>query len=360
MGRKLISASALFLVLAFLHPVSASATTAHKPGTKCPKLNATTTYAGKKEVCLKSGTVLKWKVAPTPKAKTTHSVMPTPTPTSSPVSTPDPSPSASATPTPTPSETATPTPTPSKTKQSQTIAAVTTTTLPITNTLDLSTIKADSGLAVTTISKTTDICLVQGEILVPVKTGACTISSTQPGDDNFAAATELSSTIQIASPVIATPDVALDGVTTYFRRNLGSTFNGDLVDITLIKYDNDASKRVCTFDILMDTCIDDGSGGSIPDPTADTRYVEFTVTVNNRSSSPIPEINFRLLVGNQLAFVTVSTSLPGINDSGIAAGQSATGGLMVEIPKSEDISNGFLMIDEGVTDANQRVLLALK
>ncbi len=362
MGRKVISLGALVLVLACIYAPSSVAIAANKPGAKCLKLGASATYLGKKVICAKSGKVLKWKLAPVVKPKPSHpQVSPTPTtPPSTPTATPTPTPSTSASASATPSESPTPTPSPSKTKQSQMITALTTTALPITNTLDLSTIKSNAGLTVTTISKTPDICLVQGSTLMPVKTGGCTITSSQPGDDTYSAAEDLSTTLQISAPVITTPDVALDGVTTYFLRNLGGTFTGDLVDITLVKYDNDASKRVCASDISMDTCRDDGNNGSIPDPMATTRYVEFTLTVNNRSSSPIAEINFRLLVGDQLDFDSIVTPLPSINDSGITAGQSATGALMVEVPKGEDISGGFLLIDEGVTDANQRVLLALK
>jgi M6 family metalloprotease-like protein len=102
----------LTLVFALVAPMSATA--AIKAGTSCKKVGQTSTYAGKKYTCVKSGKKLVWNkgvtiAKPTPAATPT----PTPTPVATPTPTPTPTvePSPIATPTPTPSPTSTPTPT---------------------------------------------------------------------------------------------------------------------------------------------------------------------------------------------------------------------------------------------------------
>jgi M6 family metalloprotease-like protein len=75
-----------------------SATAAVKAGASCKKAGQTSTYAGKKFTCIKSGKKLVWNkgvvvVKPTPVA--------TPTPTAEPTPTPTPTPTAEPTPTPT-------------------------------------------------------------------------------------------------------------------------------------------------------------------------------------------------------------------------------------------------------------------
>ncbi len=89
-----------------------------KTGSKCVKLGATSTLAGKKYTCVKSGKKLVWNKGVSVKPVT----KPTPSPISAPEATPSPTPIATPTPTatPTPSSTpmptATPTPTPVDTR----------------------------------------------------------------------------------------------------------------------------------------------------------------------------------------------------------------------------------------------------
>jgi M6 family metalloprotease-like protein len=91
----------LLLIFALIAPINASA--AVKAGAKCKKAGQTSTYAGKKFTCIKSGKKLVWNkgVAIT---KPKPVALPTPTPT----------PTLEPTPTPTVEPTPTPTPTPTK------------------------------------------------------------------------------------------------------------------------------------------------------------------------------------------------------------------------------------------------------
>ena len=86
-----------------------------KAGSVCSKAGATSTYAGKKYTCLKSGKKLVWNkgaavsvprpvATPTPSASATSkaATTPTPTPTPTPILTPIPTPIPTPTPTPTP------------------------------------------------------------------------------------------------------------------------------------------------------------------------------------------------------------------------------------------------------------------
>ena len=102
--KKLVGA--LLAIALFAMPLNAVA--AVKAGAACKKAGITSTYAGKKYTCIKSGKKLVWNkgvavVKPTP------SPTPTPTPTPSPSPTPTPIPTVTPTPTPTPTPSPTPT-----------------------------------------------------------------------------------------------------------------------------------------------------------------------------------------------------------------------------------------------------------
>nr|QOV08874.1 hypothetical protein HULAb132A11_00029 [Candidatus Nanopelagicales bacterium] len=98
------------LVLAFaliISLIAAPSFAAAKAGAKCTKAGATSTVAGKKYTCVKSGTKLVWNKGvaikkPAPVATPTPTPTPTPEPTTTPIPTPTPTPTATPTPTPTP------------------------------------------------------------------------------------------------------------------------------------------------------------------------------------------------------------------------------------------------------------------
>jgi len=89
MSKKILMLLAASLTLALIQPLANAAV---KPGTKCTKLGQTSTSAGTKYTCVKSGKNLVWnkgvavkKAAPvpTPSATATPTSTPTPTPTAS-------------------------------------------------------------------------------------------------------------------------------------------------------------------------------------------------------------------------------------------------------------------------------------
>ena len=92
----------LTLVFALVAPLNATA--AIKAGGSCKKAGQTSTYAGKKFTCVKSGKKLVWN-------KGVAVAKPTPvvTPTPSPIPTTEPTPVPTATPTPTPTKVIDPT-----------------------------------------------------------------------------------------------------------------------------------------------------------------------------------------------------------------------------------------------------------
>ena len=93
------------LAVAVLILVPLNAVAAVKAGTTCAKLGATSTYAGKKYTCIKSGTKLVWNsgvAIAVPKPSATPTPSPSPTQTLSPTATPSPKPTVTPTPTPAP------------------------------------------------------------------------------------------------------------------------------------------------------------------------------------------------------------------------------------------------------------------
>ena len=104
MRKKLPVLLSVILTLVFIATPSFAAV---KAGAKCAKAGSTSTVAGKKFTCVKSGSKLVWNKGVAIK-KPLPAGTPTPTPTPSPSPTPEPTP----TPTPTPTVTPTPTPTP--------------------------------------------------------------------------------------------------------------------------------------------------------------------------------------------------------------------------------------------------------
>ncbi len=104
MRRKSHLLIAIALMVTLAAPVQAATP---KAGAKCTKAGKTTTVAGKKYTCVKSGKKLVWNKGVVVK-KPTPVVTPTPTPSPSPT----PEPTVIPTPTPTPTPTSTPTPTP--------------------------------------------------------------------------------------------------------------------------------------------------------------------------------------------------------------------------------------------------------
>jgi len=103
--RKVLAA--LLTAAVFLFPLNATA--AVKSGSVCSKLGATSTIAGKKYTCIKSGKKLVWNKGvnvATPKPTQTPTPIATRTPTPEP--TPSPAPTDSATPTPSPTPSASP------------------------------------------------------------------------------------------------------------------------------------------------------------------------------------------------------------------------------------------------------------
>ena len=100
--RKVLAA--LLTAAVFLFPLNATA--AVKSGSVCSKLGATSTSAGKKYTCIKSGKKLVWNkgvAVAAPKPSETPTPIATRTPTPEPTTSPAPTASATPTPSPTPS-----------------------------------------------------------------------------------------------------------------------------------------------------------------------------------------------------------------------------------------------------------------
>jgi hypothetical protein len=100
--------SVLISIALFALPLSAFA--AVNAGASCSKLEATSTYAGKKDTCIKSGKKLVWNKGVTVASPKPSSTL-TPTATHSPTATPTPTPAGTPTSVPTVTPTASPTPT---------------------------------------------------------------------------------------------------------------------------------------------------------------------------------------------------------------------------------------------------------
>lgn len=99
MRKNLLGLLIVSLALALIQPIAVASV---KPGTMCKKLGQTSTTAGIKYTCIKSGKKLVWNKGVAVKRTTA-----TPTPIATPIPTPSATPTATASPIPTPSPTAT-------------------------------------------------------------------------------------------------------------------------------------------------------------------------------------------------------------------------------------------------------------
>ncbi|MEX8505903.1 lectin like domain-containing protein [Leptothrix ochracea] len=101
--------------------------------------------------------------------------------------------------------------------QTLTVTAPTTLTLGTTGTI---TATSTSGLPVTITATTPTICTVSGSTITPVIAGACTLSSTQAGDQTWKAATAVTSKITVSAPVLKAQTLTVTAPTTL---TLGTT-----------------------------------------------------------------------------------------------------------------------------------------
>lgn len=217
---------------------------------------------------------------------------------------------------------------------------------------------SNSKLPVSMQVTTPAVCRVQDLSILLLQTGTCTVEANQSGNDKYLPASPISFSFDVTAPNITSDNALFDEVQTFIRVPMGAVYASDTAEITLTSITDDASAKVCADDATAPGCISQ-NGAGVPDPAADTRYVEFAFHVKNLDPNPLPTITYQLLVKGVLSDVDTAVSLQDLNELTVESGQSADGSFFSVIPKDLKLDNGYLVINEGITDSTVRLLFAL-
>lgn len=305
-------AGASFVLVLSLLAIPATAQASQKPGGACSKLGMTSSFLGSRYGCALSGKKLVWiKSAPASNAKLKQSI-----------------------------------------------------TLPQIKTIDISnanftgSFASSSKLPVVLISNSPLICSVKDLAISLLQTGSCLLSATQPGNAKYFPAQPTSYSFAIVPPVITSDNALFDEVQTFVKVPLTTVFSSDTAEISLVNYLNDATGKVCANDPAALGC-SSVNGVGVADPASQTRYVEFNFHIKNLDANPLPSISYRLLVRGILSDIDTSVALDTLSNVDLQSGESVDGSFYGLVPIKEDISHGYLVIDEGITDSTVRLLMDL-
>lgn len=302
-----------------LTPVIALAT--EKPGGTCPSPGKRIEIAGGKYHCAKSGKHLVW-------AKSIKNGKVPPTATSNSL------------------------------KRRQVIVLPKSRSFEITSGPAVGFISADSKLPVGMSSSTPLICTVNDQLVTLLRTGSCSISVTQAGNDQYLAADQVNFSFDVIPPVITTHNSLLEGVQSFVDVPKGTTYSSETAEFTLTNFINDATAKVCANDPTAPGCLL-ANGAGVADPSSQTKYVEFVFHVKNLDANPLPPISYRLLLKGQIMDIDTGVTLQTLNNIDINSGESTDGSFFGVVPINLKLDSGYLLIDEGVTDSSVKLLMKL-
>lgn len=322
MWPRAFTSTLLGLTLLVL-PTTAQAS--QKIGTSCSKLGAVATYSGVHYRCVVSGKKLAWVRVSTPKKAVKGESSQTST---------------------------------AKSKLHQSISAPNVKTVDIAAGKFTGVFLANSKLPVDLSSSTPLICSIKDQSIQLLQTGSCTISANQSGNDKYLPSQPVSYTFEIIPPVVTSDNALFDEVQTFVRVPMGTAFASDTAEITLTSFLNDATAEVCTNDPSAPGCLL-SNGAGVADPASQTRYVEFKFHIKNLDANPLPSISYRLLMGGVISDIDTGVTLETLTKVDLEFGQTIDGSFFGLVPVNLNISHGYLIMDEGITDSSVKLLLSL-
>lgn len=303
-------------------PIASSQATAAKSGSGCAKIHEIVKFGPVQLQCVKSGSKLVWKPISVPKA--TSGAVPIGTG-----------------------------------KSAQSISSTLPSSVEILRSPITTGFSASSGLSVKGGTSTPENCGFNGATLILLKSGKCVVTLSQPGDSKFAPAVGLSSTIEITKPKLKVADDQIDAAIDVNVVPLGRIYVAELFELSLLAITDKMDAILCADDASNTACKKTDAGQVIVDQAATGRTVKFHFRLKNTSTEIMPPtFYFRILVNGELREDFTSVTLPIINDLALAPGEIAEGDFYAYLPKSVDISAGYLLFDETFVSVEHAVLFS--
>jgi hypothetical protein len=241
----------------------------------------------------------------------------------------------------------------------QSISSTLPTTVEILRSPIVNGFSASSGLSVKGSTSTPENCGFNAGTLVLLRSGKCAITLTQPGDSKFAPATGLSSTIEITKPKLKVVDDQIDAATNVTLVPFGQVYVAELFELSLLKVTDNMDAILCADGATNTACKKTDAGQVIVDPAATGRTVKFHFRLKNTSTEIMPPtFYFRLLINGQIYEDFTSVTLPILNDFALEPGTTVESDFYAYLPKSLDVSTGYLLFDESFVSVDQAILFS--
>jgi uncharacterized cupredoxin-like copper-binding protein len=207
-------------------------------------------------------------------------------------------------------------------------------------TLDFETTGADTPVVIT--SQSSPICTVDGNAISFLAVGNCMLTFNKAGDDEYEAATQVSTTIKITQS--ANPGDAANPA------GLGVEVTKMDVTVSVDAIIEEVSDAVCKADSANESCIDE-DGIGVFDAASETRYVEVVFTISNNSTETWIAFNIGLQVDADHNYEhTMVFGIDSLDELELEPGDSITGSYFVLLPNSDDSAETFIFYGDGTDE----------
>jgi len=205
---------------------------------------------------------------------------------------------------------------------------------------DFETTGADTPVVIT--SQSPPICTVDGNAISFLAVGNCMLTFNKAGDDEYEAATQVSTTIKITQS--ANPGDAANPA------GLGVEVTKMDVTVSVDAIIEEVSDAVCKADSANESCIDE-DGIGVFDTASETRFVEVVFTISNNSTETWIAFNIGLKVDADHNYEhTMVFGIDSLDELELEPGDSITGSYFVLLPNSDDSAETFIFYGDGTDE----------